>query len=379
MLRLLTFLLVSAALVLAPAAAPAHAATPARFFGVMGDGPLLSGAVSLDQELARMSSAHVGSMRVAFYWSDAQPYASSGDVPAGHEGRFVDVGGVPTDFSFTDGVVLAAARHGIDVLPTVVRTPAWARKEPAAVGSPPRTTVAYTAYLRALVLRYGPGGALWRQQPSVPARPLRRWQVWNEPDIEKYWSPARSQSGWAKPYVSLLRASSKALHAADPGAQVVAAGLTNRSWVDLGKVYAAGGRRWFDVAAIHPFSRRVANVLKIVELARATMRRAGDARKPLALTEVSWSSGKGRSTFNYGWETTEAGQADRVRQILPALARHRASWRLAGVWWYTWLSRAPGSAESFDYSGLRRLTAAGTPVDKPALKAWRDTVRRLVR
>lgn len=345
----------------------------------MADGPLLSGAVSLDRQAADMRRAHVGSIRVAVYWSDLQPYATAADVPADRAARFVDAEGVPTDFTATDAIVAAAAAHGIDVLPTVVRTPPWARAEPGEVGSPPAEPQRYAAFLRALIGRYGPTGSFWAQRPDLPRRPIRRWQVWNEPDITKYWSPARSQDGWARPYVALLRVAAAAIRAADPGAQVVAAGLTNRSWVDLGKVYAAGGRGLFDVAAIHPFSRRVSNVVKIVRLTRDAMRRAGDSRARLAITELSWSSGKGRSNFNYGWETSEAGQAARIREVLPALARRRVAWRLEGLWWYTWLSRPLGGNDSFDYAGLRRMGGGSTVVDKPALRAWRSTVARLTR
>lgn len=379
MLRLAGFVLIAVALLFAPAAVPAHAAAPRSFFGVMLDGPALSGTVPLDAQAAAMKTAHVGSVRVAFYWSDAQPYASPAAVPADQADRFTDVGGVPTDFSATDAIVAAAASRGIDVLPTVVRAPAWARESAGDPGSPPRDGATYASFLTGLIARYGPQGSFWAQHPEIARRPIRRWQVWNEPDITKYFSPAADQSAWAAPYVALLRTASTAIHAADPGAQVVAAGLTNRSWIDLGKIYAAGGRRWFDVAAIHPFSRRVVNVLKIVRLTRGTMRRAGDARKPLALTEMSWSSGMGRSHFNYGWETTEGGQADRIREVLPALARRRQAWHLVGLWWYTWLSEPLGGADSFDYSGLRRLRADGSVVDKPALRAWRDTVARLTR
>jgi hypothetical protein len=106
------------------------------------------------------------------------------------------------------------------------------------------------------------------------------------------------------------------------------------------------------------------------------MRRRGDARKPLILSEVSWSSGKGRSTFNYGWETTERGQAERVTQALTALARARTRLRIGSVYWYTWLSPAIGDDESFSYAGLRRLSS-GKPVDKPSLGAFKRTVRRL--
>ena len=177
----------------------------------------------------------------------------------------------------------------------------------------------------------------------------------------------------------LLRVARKAVKAADPSAQVVLAGLTNRSWLDLRRVYRAGGGRLFDLAAVHPFSNRVSNVLKIVRLVRAQMRRYGDRSNSLLLSEVSWSSGRGHSTFNYGWEMTEAGQAARVSEALAALAARRRADHLAAVYWYTWLSPTIGGRDSFDYAGLRRLDAAGRPVSMPALAAFRLVARRLER
>jgi hypothetical protein len=356
-------------------AAPAHAAgVPTSFFGVMADGPLLSARVDLGSEVAAMQAAHVGSMRVAFYWSSIQPYRHMSDVPARSRRNYVEIDGVPTNLGQTDHVVLSAARRGISVLPVVVRTPKWAARNGKLVGSPPRYPEAYGRFLTALIGRYGPQGTLWSGHPDVAPVPIRSWQVWNEPDIFKYWA----DTSFAPGYVALLRAARDAIKAADPDAQVVAAGLTNRSWEDLDQLYAAGADDLFDVAAIHPFSRRVANVLKLAELARGVMDKHGDAEKPLLLSEVSWSSGRGHSRHNYGWETTEKGQADRVRQVLTALANARERLHLAGLYWYTWLSRRPGGRDSFDYAGLRRLSADGrTAIAKPALAAWRTTVARL--
>jgi hypothetical protein len=272
--------------------------------------------------------------------------------------------------------VAGAARTRVEVLPVVLGTPAWAAVDPGDVASPPRSAATYGRFLATLVARYGPRGSLWRGTGAPPRRPIRRWQVWNEPDIAKYWN---AREPWPRGYVRLLRGARAALKRADPRAQVVLAGLTNRSWIDLRAVYAAGGRGLFDVAAAHPFSARVSNVVRIVSLVRREMRSAGDARTPLLVTEMSWSSGAGRSTLNYGWETTEAGQAARVRSALSRLAAARARFRLAGVYWYTWLSPAPGSADSFNYSGLRRLDASGRPVSKPALGAFRAVARGLAR
>jgi hypothetical protein len=341
----------------APVPATSSAAVPRGFFGVMADGPLTAGRVNLPREQRVMRRTGVGSVRVAVQWARLQPRA-----------------GAAPDLRPLDRFVRGAARAGLDVLPVVLQTPAWAAADPSNGASPPRNPATYGRFLAALVARYGPSGSVWRGRGAPPRRPIRRWQVWNEPDIARYWS---SREPWPRGYVRLLRAARRALRRADPGAQVVLAGLTNRSWIDLRAVYAAGGRRFFDVAAAHPFSARVSNVVKIVGLVRREMTRAGDARKPLLVTELSWTSGRGRATLTYGWETTESGQAARVRSALTSLAAARGRYRIAGLYWYTWLSPAIGARDSFAYSGLRRLNARGRPVSKPALGAFRAVARRL--
>jgi polysaccharide biosynthesis protein PslG len=336
-------------------ASPAAAATPREFFGVMLDGPALRPEIDLAAESRLMASSGVGSVRVAFYWRHMQP-AEDG----------------PIDFADSDRVVGAAARAGLRVFPTVVRAPAWATGGDDHEGAVPRDPATYAAFVAELVRRYGRGGSFWASG-GVRVRPIVSWQVWNEPDIGRYWQG----DPWAPTYVRLLRAAAPAIKAVDPGAQVVAAGLTNESWEDLRLLYAAGARRWMDAAAIHPFSRRPSNVMKIVRLARGVMRRARDGSKPLVLTELSWSSGKGQSSFNYGWETTEHGQAERIRQILPMLARARRRLGIQALYWYTWLSPPIGDDESFSYAGLRRLGKSGKPVSKPALRAFKATVAKL--
>lgn len=349
---------VVAAVALACCAAPASGAVPREFFGVMADGPVLDADRSLVSETRLMASSGVGSVRVAFYWRSMQP----------REGESVD-------FAESDRIVGAAARAGLRVFPTLVRAPAWATGGDDREGAVPLDPATYARFVGDFVRRYGRGGSFWAANRSLPARPMFSFQVWNEPDIGRYFEA----DPWPPAYVRLLRAARPAIKEADPRAQVVAAGLTNESWKDLDRLYDAGARGLFDAAAIHPFSKRPSNVVKIVRLARGVMVRARDGRVPLVLTELSWSSGRGKSTFNYGWETTERGQAERVRQILPLLARERQRLRIQALYWYTWLSPRIGERESFSYAGLRRLGRDGKPVSKPALRAFRATVAKLRR
>src|SRR4029078_867233 len=146
---------------------------------------------------------------------------------------------------------------------------------------------------------------------------------------------------------------------------------------DMSKAHRAGVKSGFDVAAVHPFSGRPSNSLKITRLNREVMDRNGDRRKPIWLTELTWSAAKGKKTpLTQNWETTEAGQARRLTEAYRLYVRARASLRLGRIFWYTWATIDRDSRNSFDYSRLRTLPADGRFVDKPALAAFRGAVRR---
>lgn len=344
---------------LALAAAPAADArsVPRGFFGVMADGVLMTrDDASFAHELALMRSTGVESIRPVVYWADMQPER-----------------GGPIVFFSLDRLMAEAARNDLTVLPVVLRAPAWARIEPGNFASPPKDPADFAAFLQALVTRYGPAGTFWAERPELPRRPQRHWQVWNEPNLDRYWSSPRP---FARDFVKLQRASYRAIKRADPGARVILAGFGNDSWNAFRRAYAAGlDGSMYDIAAAHPFSGRVANVLRIVELNRAVMRRNGDGRKPMIVSEITWPSAEGSpATTTTGFETTESGQARRLREAYRAFIRERRRFRLLSVVWSTWLTSDAGSRNSFDWSGLRKLNPAdpaGDPVDKPAYGAYR--------
>jgi polysaccharide biosynthesis protein PslG len=324
--------LLLAALVALLVAAPASArSVPVGWLGVQVDGPLTAPGNPFGGEWDLMKASGVETVRVAFDWRAAQPAE-----------------GGPISFAETDPVVVAAASRGLPVLPVVHRTPAWAGSGAAA--STPSGTGAYVAYLRALVARYGPAGSLWTEQPGLRRMPIRDWQIWNEPNLTRYWS----KQPFARPYVKLLRASRKALRAADPGSRTIMAGLPNASWIALRKVYRAGAHGAFDAVALHPYTAKPKSVITLVRLARKQMRKYGDGRKPVWLTELSWPASQGKTDGAPGFVTTERGQASRLKTALKLLARNRQRLRIERVVWYTWLSQE-GGENSFAWSGLRRL------------------------
>jgi len=358
-----------------PATAKAPRKVPAAFMGVVGDGPLLyDSSVDLPNQFDRMVGNGVQTLRLMFNWSQAQPYQSFDQVPPDQRDRYRDENGVPTDYALMDQVVTASATRHIALLPEVQIAPAWAARHPGQFASPPSDPEQFAAFMGALTRRYGPGGSFWTEHPELTAQPIRYWQIWNEPSFNTFWS----DQPFADDYVALVRASRNAIKAVDPGAKIVLAGLPNKSWNSLEKIYKAGGKDEFDIAAFHPFTAKVDGVRTILEKDRKVMSKYHDSKKPLWVTEMSWTSAKGKTTVNYGNEQTEKGQAKNLAAAYKMLAKYRGKLHIGRVYWYTWLSRDTQRDYPFDWAGLFRIRD-GKLTAKPALKAFRQTAMSLQR
>jgi hypothetical protein len=324
---------------------------PTRSQALLGvtSGALTDPDAPLDSEVRVMADSGVTALRVPFYWHHIEPA----------QGKF--------DFSEVDPIVEATARSHIEVLPIVLRTPAWAAEHPKLDNSPPAGTQNYAAYLTALIKRYGPDGSFWSDHPDVPRQPIEAWQIWNEPNHDHYWSDQPYASG----YVRLAKAARAAIKKADPDALVVAAGFADRSWESIDQIYRAGAKGVFDAVAIHPYTYEVANVLRLVRYARRSLKKAGDGDRPLWLTEVTWSSGKRPGRKPYPFETTEKDQATRLGEAVPLLIRERKALGIDRIFWENWISTDSDHSDPFDFSGLRVLEPNGSVRAKPAFAVFK--------
>ena len=348
--------LAAAIAALAWSAGPAAAAPPERadrsgpsFHGVVSQAPLS------ERDFERMAAGGVDSLRVVWAWNDIEP------AP-----------GV-SRFAATDRVVLLAANHGIDLLPSVAGNAGWAGGDPTL---PPihgaSERAAWAAFLARLVNRYGPGGEIWQGIPNRrQRRPLRIWQIWNEPNFPRFWQPRPD----AREYARLVELSGIAIHGADPRAKVMLAGIapvisgvpTDRY---LRELYATRGiKRHFEIAALHPYARGVRRLGKQVERLRAVMRAAGDRRTPLAITEMGWASRPSEGSPDGAATRGRRGQARMVERAYRLVERHRRDWRLRGAYWYGWQDVAePELRCTFcQYAGLFDVEGRA----KPSWRAYR--------
>jgi hypothetical protein len=380
---LLTALLsiVAATAATAPGSASARS-VPRGFLGVVADGRALDGSVSFGAQVRRIARSGAETIGLSFYWSQAQPFPNEAAVPAAQRPRFQNVGGVPTDFAVTDGLVATAASAGLRVYPTVIQAPAWAALYPGIEWSPP-VAAPYAAYTAALVRRYGPHGTFWTQHRRLKRLPIRVWQIWNEPlgggrnSVSIFWDDSLPLV--LPHYIDDLRASSAAIKAADPGAQVVLAGLVGFSWETMQMLYDMGARPYFDAVALHPYTSDPGNAVRIVRFVRQVMSNNGDHAKPIFVSEVGYPATDVAGVRRFGLRLISRAQADWLKGAFNGFVASRRSLGIAQVLWYRWIGDDTSTTDPFDYAGLLHYAGHGRLVVKPALTAFTKIARRVER
>jgi polysaccharide biosynthesis protein PslG len=329
-------------------------AASASFFGIVADDVLSGDAEYRRRTLAMQRAAGVRLLRQTFHWDRIE--LAPGEY----------------DFAEYDAYVAAVARAGMDLLPILFTPPGFrARGGPNRGTYPPDRPADMAAFAERLVRRYGPGGEFWRSNPDVPHRPIRAWQVWNEPNLPVYWPQGPDPSGYAR----LLETVAERVKRADPDATIVSAGLSEstqgmpfREFVE--GMFDAGAGDALDVFALHAFAHDSAGSVAATEATRSLLGELG-SNAPIWITEIGWASGGPASPFTVGAKE----QAELVRGALTSLSRRRRELGLRGVIYFNWRD-APVYEGGRDFFGLHTglLELDGRP--KPALAAYRAAARR---
>lgn len=305
-------------------------ALPAKFWGAVPQSPLGF------EQYERVHRGGVDSTRLPISWSVVQP---------SENGAY--------DWSATDSQIAAASRAGIDILPFVVGVPAWAEtlisvgggvQVPAHLPVKGTARAGWIAFCQAAVARYGPDGSFWSENPDIPPRPLRNWQIWNEPNF-KFFVHRPNPAEYGK----LVKISSSAIKGADPRAKVILAGLF--AWPKGGNT-KSGNHNWFasdfleglyrgvpgiaarfDGVALHPYSTRYQLLTPQIEEVRAVMKKRQDARTGIWITELGWSS-KPRTAGN-SFAKGVNGQVAQLRGAFKLLVKNQRKWRIQRLYWFS--------------------------------------------
>jgi polysaccharide biosynthesis protein PslG len=308
---------VLAGLVLSLLAPSTAAAARSEFFGIT-QGPTLDG-----QDLQGMAAARVRTNRFVLTWGLVQP--NQGSFKWGSPDRFIG----------------RLAARGIRVVPALWGNPDWVYGSPARPPlDGPQGVQAWRTFLSALVARYGPGGSYWatgyRQQYGAGATPLpiQSWQIWNEPNLSKYFAPSPSPGKYAR----LVQISHGVIKNRDPKARIVLAGMPGygdmTAWAFLKGFYAiARIKNYFEAVALHPYGSSLAQVRLEIQNVRNVMTNAADATTPLWLTEFAWGSAP---PDNFGINRGLTGQAQMLSNSYKMILSHRTAWNVQRLFWYHW-------------------------------------------
>ncbi len=340
-------LLTLALLGVAPAKAAPPATSPQPPPGFFGVGPQTWVG---PWDLERMAQGGVGTLRLEFPWAIVDPQEPAGGF----------------DWTAFDPVVGTAAARGIRILPVLYQTPEWvaALDGHPGCGTDCRDYLptgdlavhAWEQFASAAAERYGKGGTFWGTIPEIEPRPIRAWQVWNEQNSGHLTQPQPA----VRPYARIVRTTSRAVKAHDPGARVILGGmikamrdpnlggLPGRGF--LTRLYHQRGiARHFEGIGIQPYSHNFPAVARQVRALRSVAARAGDPDVETWITEIGWSSAGTPHPLNMG----EDGQAKFLTRAFRLFIHNRERWNVQLVSWFSWRDRhGPAICEWCPWSGL---------------------------
>ena len=272
-----------------------------------------------DREFAQIAKAGVTWVRTDFLWGICEP----------KDGEW--------DWSVFDDTVAKAEAHGLTLLPILCYDSPVRGKH--AWEEPDR----WCRFVRETVRRY--------------RRSFRVVEVWNEPNIF-FWKPHPD----AAQYTALLKETYRVVKEEAPEIEVMIGGMAGVPLDYLEKVYAAGGKDFFDIMNVHPYSWPAPPDGRLdVELKglKDLMAKHGDAAKPIWITE-------------HGWPTHRVGLPERYA-FLSGLAIARPGqerWRVA----YAVTKKDDASAEGIAET-IAETLGKGSTAKAYASAALRDALR----
>ena len=220
------------------------------------------------QELGMEQAAGIRRLRTDVKWDKIEP--TEGDL---HPELY-------------DALVDNAAVHDIEVLALLDYSNAWAEAEPGVTDS--LDPAKFAAFAAAVAAHF--------------TGRVTQYEVWNEENTERFWTPAPNPAA----YGALLVAAADAIHGVDPAAEVILGGLAPNNqmitgtWPFLSDVLEAhptAGAR-IDAVAVHPYTFAQAlppeqdippgNYVEMIGQVREVLGRFGLEHLPIHLTELGW-------------------------------------------------------------------------------------------
>jgi hypothetical protein len=146
------------------------------------------------------------------------------------------------------------------------------------------------------------------------------------------------------------------------------------AWDFLRRAYKKHGlRNEFDVAALHPYGHTIHQMLAEMQRVRKVMRKSGDGRKPMWVTEVGWGSLPENAT-PYHLTKGKKGQAKILKQAFRALKDKRHDWHIKKVLWFNFRDPRGGGVDKCSFCSSAGLLNNNFSA-KPSWAAFRKFTR----
>ena len=287
----------------------------------------------LEEGIALMKEAGVGFVRVDFLWEDIEPKREE------------------LHFEKYERLTRLLSKHGIQTLGLLSYNASWAAGRWNAPPDP------------ALFLRYAAAVAAHFKNE------VKFWEVWNEPDEAVYWGPQDE----LRSYAALLKKVYPVLKKESPSSTVLMGCVSHDIPLSISRLYALDCGGFFDVVNIHPFINPLeagasAKLKDVHSRVHELMRKNGDAKKPVWLTEIGCPGvpeGKQAKEWWMGRNPTEAEQAEWVRKVYVEPLRWEG---VEKIFWAFFRDAPDHFKNGIDYFGLVREDFS----KKPAFEAYQE-------
>lgn len=293
-------------------------------------------------------------MRVGFAWPRMEPLLP---VNGQHSYRWDTL----------DVELAALARHDITPQANITQTPRW-NADTSPIGAincnqsssfAPADIAPYGLLVKAIAKRYGRGGTFWRAHPEIPARPIVRYEIWNQPNLRGGWCP----NPQPERYADMFMIAARAIRSVDPHAQVVIGGMAppakeNRHYLAIAPFLARATARQPNLvraasgAAVHIYpATGVRKQLDRVAWFRNQLHQGGiPNRMPMLINEIGWPAGGGSETIS------EAEREKAYRRATMNIPRTNCN--VMGMLPQAWTSRQQDPNNAEDRYGIANPATA---------------------
>jgi len=133
-----------------------------------------------------------------------------------------------------DRTVEGLSNRGINILGLLAYTTPWSSGETAP--DTPEERKDYAAFAAAMAFRY-------RGQ-------VDHWEIWNEPNIERFWKPEPDPEAYAALYVE----AAQAIHEVNPEATIFCCSTSGTDYMYIRRVIETAGADMIEGVSFHPYS-----------------------------------------------------------------------------------------------------------------------------